>query len=245
MTYTDEILSAYLDGELSDAQRIELDAAVISDLDLKRRLEKLSAVDEYFHQAMDSLAGDDMPDAVLSLLEGPVQTRFQKSGLAPRWIYPLAACFLMIAATGIGYNFGEARSSNQIDLFASKITASSPLYPILETTPSARQISVDKAGNTKMEILLSFASFEGQYCRQFNLEQSGTAFDALACRDETTWHVIAMGLARPQDANIYRTASTQSSPAVEAAVDALIEADAFSPDQEANLIQTQWSTTKP
>ena len=242
MTYTDEILNAYLDGELSDSQRIELDAAVISDIDLKRRLDNLSAVDGYFHQAMDSLAGDDMPKSVLSLLRDPVRTRFQKSGLAPRWIYPLAACFLLIAATGIGYNFGEARSSNQIDLFASKITASSPLYPILETTPSARQVSV---GKTKMEILLSFASFEGQYCRQFNLEQSGTAFDALACRDETAWDVIALGRAKPQDANIYRTASTQSSPAVEAAVDALIEADAFSQDQEANLIQTQWSPTKP
>ena len=242
MIYSDDMLSAYLDNELPEADRLGIERALKADEELRKRVDNLKAVDGLFGRGLDALAGDTIPPEILDLLDSPAPSSSSDQGSKRRWLYPMAACFAVVIAGSIGFGLGSNPSSNEPNphLFASKISPPNELFAVLESSPSAVPVTLGKDDPAKVEVLLSFATQDGQICRQYSITKDGSAFDALACRQANEWQLIALGLSATQDPNVYQTASTAASAAVEAAVDELIDTGPFSREREADLLKSQW-----
>lgn len=245
MNYSDEILGAYIDGELGAAQKQALEDALETDTVLGARLEQLKATDRLFMSGLDALTTSDTPADILNLLvpndanKKRVLLSDHNSKTVNRWL-PLAACFLAAAFMGSGYLLGKNQTDKKPALFAQSITQTHPLFSALETTPSASRISLDEATQLSLEPLLSFNSVDGNTCRQFSVITQSSAYEALACREKNAWKLQAWATSSTIPLENYSTASGTPSPAIEAAIDDLIEGDAMSAEDESHFIRSGW-----
>lgn len=245
MNYSDEILGAYIDGELGAAQKQALDDALETDAVLAVRLEQLRSADRLFINGLEALTRADTPADILDLLK-PTDTDKKAVLLSAhndrtlnRWL-PLAACFLAAAFMGSGYLLGKSQTDKAPLLFTQSITKTHPLFTALETTPSASRISLDEADQLSLEPLLSFKSVDGNTCRQFSVITQSSAYEALACREKNAWKLQAWATSSTVPIENYSTASGTPSPAIEAAIDDLIEGDAMSVEDESHFIRSGW-----
>ena len=71
MSVTDDILSAFLDGELPADQLKRIAKEIDADPALRQRAEALAAPDAILQKAYRTIDDDPMPDAVLALT-GPL-----------------------------------------------------------------------------------------------------------------------------------------------------------------------------
>jgi len=121
------------------------------------------------------------------------------------------------------------------------------LAAALDTAPSGKALAAEAPES--ITPVLSFRSNDGRYCRQYKIQSKALGQTAgLACRsDETngrdgTWRVVVHSESSPHAAQPgeFRPASGSGSPAVDAAVNALIEGDVLEPSDEAELIAKDW-----
>ncbi|MHC4715634.1 MAG: anti-sigma factor family protein [Planctomycetota bacterium] len=100
-----EQLSAYLDGELSDAQARDLEQALQRDPDLSAELDSLRKVSGLVRSLPRARAPEDLADRVLErvergrLLEGTAQERTRPAGW---WLSRLATAAVVLIAVGAG-----------------------------------------------------------------------------------------------------------------------------------------------
>jgi len=102
---TTEQLSAYLDGELSDADRRKLRRAMEADADLSKELRKLQAVRELLGKLPKEQAGDEFVAGVLGRAERRNLIGSSTAPQAPprvRWVRWLASAAVLLIAAGIG-----------------------------------------------------------------------------------------------------------------------------------------------
>lgn len=74
MKTTDELLSAYLDNELSDSQTESLQRALSNDTEMANKLRKMQAADEKLKQAYDQILTEEIPTEVLRLIDNHTNT---------------------------------------------------------------------------------------------------------------------------------------------------------------------------
>lgn len=67
-TFTDEILMAFVDGELDPAQAVEVQLALIADETLAKRIERFRYVRRALRSTYDAVVKEPVPDHLLSLL---------------------------------------------------------------------------------------------------------------------------------------------------------------------------------
>lgn len=244
MHYTDEQLSAFLDGELAKQDLEAIEKALKSDAELARRLEALANVDETLQMVFDPLLEAPVPDRITSLLEQHDKTvqndndkkvvslsehRHKKSG----WHFPAA-----IAASLLAGFFGaqSLNTSGQPVSFPAGMIATGPvnsssaLYAALSEVPSGQS-------QNGIRPVLSFQSTEGHLCREFTAQKSR----ALACHNDQGWTVISQTYA-PDNAQKggYATASSHSTEAFDSLVDSLMKGEVLSVDMEKTLIEKKW-----
>ncbi|WP_298256100.1 hypothetical protein [uncultured Litoreibacter sp.] len=92
-TFSDEDLTAFLDGELTDADTAAIAEAIERDAALALRLEALDAPVSELRPAFDQLL-DDMPDTLAVPSATPPTAR--------RWPTAIAAAFVLAAGMGLG-----------------------------------------------------------------------------------------------------------------------------------------------
>lgn len=100
-----ERLSAYLDGELSDAERARVEAAIEQDPELVRLLAQLRATRKLLHGLDRTSAGEDFVSRVMArverrdLLGGSMEMAAPQARHWTRW---LAAAAVLLVTAGIG-----------------------------------------------------------------------------------------------------------------------------------------------
>lgn len=248
--FTDEQLQAFLDGQLDAEMESAIEDAINADPALVQRLENLP--ETYWHadlvrQAFAPVLQARVPERLiaattsgtgnsvidfdhvrrrLAVAESGENPAFTATGTA--WYWPQ---FTAIAASlAIGALFGYTISDNasmagdDTLVFASAQGSVIPpaLNELLATTPSGR--SVQLAGLGTAEVVLSFRSVDQDLCRQFTLKSNAGVSDALACRANGQWQLVAFGRRTDQIGEM-RAAGGDASPAVTAAVDQIIAGD--------------------
>lgn len=105
MTQYEEKLSAFLDGELSEVEAAEIEAALAVDPDLVAELEALMVADGVAKEAFAEVLDDPVPMELAAAIQGAPVGTAANSPEAPRgysgWFAAALAC-VMLAVGGIG-----------------------------------------------------------------------------------------------------------------------------------------------
>lgn len=221
MTVTDEMLTAYVDGELPEAQRLLVDSAVAADPALFERLEQhrrlrarvfgafAGVIDE---PVPERLVAAGAPSNVVSLRRGP-----------PVWA-AIAASLVVGVFAGL-----SLPKLSERPMIGSDLTAHGELAEALD-----KQLA-SAPTDSAVRVGLSFRS-QGGYCRTF----SEASVAGLACREGDGWRV-RMAVAQDGGASSdYRMAGSETPPQVLEAAQALMVGEPLGAAAEAAAQAKGW-----
>lgn len=203
MELNDELLCAYLDGELDETARTQLTRALETDAGGRVRLERMRVADARLRREMPPQsrpASDPIADFIRRHEAGAAVAMPARR----RWIVPGA-----IAAAAATITFAVLFSSRGVPPVDSY--AEGALQAALETRPGG------VAGGAPVAIVMTLRTRDGTLCRLFE-SRTGTAAEGLACRDEAGWKIVAW------DATVFRGEGYKTagaSPMLDAAMDRL------------------------
>lgn len=230
MNISDETLSAYLDGELSRQQSAEVEDALGADPALADRLAALASVDELVRARAGAVASAPMPGSVTRLLQPDnvvSMAWWRRAGQQVREHAALAAALALL----VGFSAGQLLPGAAPGSDGSWQQAAARLDGAVSGE------SVDVGGDTRLLSRFTFRDQQGRYCRQFLLESPDQASENVACRSGEGWERIATvqssGIA--QD---YQPAS--GAHLLDSTLDELMQGQALSLEEEAELIREQW-----
>jgi hypothetical protein len=194
---TDDMLMAYVDGELSEAKRLLVDSAVASDPALFERLEKHRRLRARMSGAFTGVLEEPVPERLIAAAKpsNVVSLADRRRG-PPAW-----AAIAATLVVGVVAGLAVPRSQPVI---GSDLAAHGELATALD-----KQLASAPSGDVRVG--LSFKTANG-YCRTFS--QAEVA--GLACREGAGWKV-RMAVAKEEGAGAYRMAASTPAPVLEAA----------------------------
>lgn len=239
---SDDKLHAYLDGEVTDAQRQRIEALAARDENVRARLERLRALAATLKSAYpDPVSGDErFARIVKDGFRGRERARFTRA--APRdWRQSAVAAIALGAIMG-GGGYWLGQSSATGDSMGSIITAKpgSDLFAALETTPSGAIARVAESQTVKP--ILSFQTANGDYCREVELDIANASSVGIACRRDDAWRWITLvaASAPPSTADGYATVGEGASVIIERTFKDLQSGDPLSPAEERAVMASGW-----
>ncbi len=220
----DEVLGAYIDGELGPDQRGEVERLIEQNAGARIRLERLRGGDAALRRIFANERPEGGSDKLAELVRRGWPVRSSKrtfvigAGIA-------AACLLGV----IGGRLTLPPQSGP------GMHLSSGMLAILENVPSGKSVAVDGGA---MEVALSFRSDSGDACRQYRTVSAQQEVEAVACRDGGVWRIAVQ--AATDESQGYRTAA--ASDPIAAAVARMGGASVLDGGEEQALIASRWQT---
>jgi hypothetical protein len=240
---TDEMLSAYLDGETDAETSARIERAVGETPELAARLEAMSRGDDLLRDAADGLLGQT-PPAMARALQAPaapevvtLRPRASRPAISPQWMQLAAAGVAALVIGGVGGSMLTPQPQALVSGSTAGLTANAQLAEALSTARSGQDAAV---GGAAMKVSLSFRARDGRLCRQFALTgpQAGSA--GVACRDAGSWRIEGWTSARGAPATGYRTAGGPDQAAIAVIADGLGVAEPLDADGETRAIKAGW-----
>lgn len=239
MKITDEILSAFIDAQLPEAQMEQVREAIALDETLAERLADLAMVDPMVKAYYQDIDQRPVPEATLRLLEEDAPTAkiiaFASWRKVQQQVQQHAAAWVFIALLA-GYGL------SQFDIISG--TAPEPSSTLASQTSSfdlnlgeqlERQASGQRIAltdNQALSIRLSFYNQEGDLCRQYGLESDSQMSENISCRQQGEWQQVAsVNLPKDKTGDAqYQTASGGS--ALDSVLDSMMKGSGLTLVQE-------------
>jgi hypothetical protein len=245
MTFSDETLSAYADGELDAATRAAVEAAMASDPQLAQRIAKYRALRARLQQAFAPVVAEPVPERLLASARGASARQrpsnvieLQKQPRA-RWSWPQWGA--MAASLVIGALLGPLLLRSPTGN-APVDTRSGPMlaHGMLERALSEQLASTQPAA-APVQVGVSFRARSGAYCRTFVMHDE-SQLAGLACRERSAWRVetLARTDSGPTGAGL-RPAGSALPPAVAGTLDELIAGEPLDAAAEAAARARGWN----
>ena len=248
MSFSDEVLMAYADGELDARIRTEVEIAIAADPEVARRVAAHAALRQMLRKGFEGVLDEAVPDRLLAAARAAPDTqqhsrllRF-KGRTAPRFGLPqwtsLAASFVL---GGLILHLGYVwYTSGPLSDHDGRILASGVLAQAL-----SNQLAIDQTTSSPVRIGVSFRSKGGSYCRTFHLREKHV-LAGLACRQDENWklEMLAPGETSGGDQSEYRQASSSMPAAVAQAVGAVIDGEPLDAQAEADARTHLWRTPR-
>lgn len=202
MEPNDELLCAYLDGELDSATRAEADQALARDPGARLRLERMRRADARLREAFplqNTAADDALAARILAFTPaGEASTADGATGVAAsstvtplrkpaevvlprRRTLRLAALAAAVSAVAVGYVLRMGGSP--------EATAMTAFNAALDRAASGEPV---QAGAVAVQPVLSFRAADGRYCRVYEQRAGTETSEGLACREASGWQVLAL-----------------------------------------------------
>jgi putative zinc finger protein len=249
----DARLSAYLDGELSEADMAELEALIAGDGTVAVRLEALAFAKDEFEASAREI--DDVPmSASLTALVQGLEDRTRQAGKADNVVaFPLRrrvgrfvadhraiAASVAVAAGIMSLMTAIPAQVADVDELSGTYYADSEMGQVFEATASGTVVEV--ADGLSATPRFTFASGE-DYCRVVDVASAETQGRLVACRIENVWRVAAAtygsAAGRSPDAP-YRTASAAGAKSIEDFLDVAMSDAPLGLEAEAELMEFGW-----
>lgn len=254
MSFSDEDLSAYLDGAAPAALRAAIDDARTHDDVLERRLNALSRVDEAVRAAYGPIALEPVPTRVAMTLQprrpeslitrlGSWMTELSAGSGAPITRRVTAFAMTAIAAFLAGVTAISVKPSTpSTSMLDGYIRADHPLHGVFERQPSGARVVLGGVNETEATPLLTFQSVSGEYCREIQTQTSAGSMLIVGCRGERAWRIVVAEQTEVSASSetLFATASGDAGAAVAQVLDSLVEGDALSRTDEELLISRGW-----
>lgn len=240
MTFEEETLIAYADGELDAATRAAIEAAVASDPQLAHRIAQHRALRARLHAAFEPVLEERVPERLLASLHGTAAGARADNVVSlrpqPRWSWPQWGA--MAASVVLGILLGALLlrpSGGPIDTRGGQMLASGALARAL-----SEQLASTATPGAPVEVGVSFRAKSGSYCRSFVLHAGGS-LAGLACHEQAAWQVLALAPAEARGAlGSYRQAASALPPSVARALDDLIAGEPLDAAGEAAARARGW-----
>lgn len=233
MKISDEMLFAYVDGELDAGGCAAVESAMASDPEVARRVERQQALREGLRAAFAGVLEEPVPDRLIAAartapagasradrststsakvtdLDNARAARTSRTGKAPRrWSLPVWGAMAASLALGaiVTYLVLRAPGSAPFSAVDGRLVAQAGLERALTNRLSSRQGTQEP-----IHVGVSFLARSGEYCRSFVL-RDGKGIAGLACRDGDTWAVEMLARQTPAGTDgDYRPAGTEIPP---------------------------------
>lgn len=261
VSFSDERLIAYLDGELAPELMRDFDQALARDSELQERVRQLRESGALVRQAFDAPLYQEVPARLLAAIErasapegqvvdlasAPSDRRFSRSaGWGMALAASIALCIGLLGGTQLGGLIGNGTSSDDSYALALGAVPDRILRTALDTKPSGTSISWQGQESKvlgEIKPLLTFRDVDGRYCREYQVVAGDGSTSALgmSCRQgDGQWRGVLTIAAAMQPDGAYVPASRASSDALDAAVDDLMSGIPLSQAEEATLIGNGW-----
>ncbi|MDB6162212.1 MAG: hypothetical protein JWO04_5918 [Gammaproteobacteria bacterium] len=250
MTFSDDILMAYADGELDLGTRAQVEDAIAADPEIARRVAAHQALRNTLRSGFDKVLDEPVPDHLIAAARAtsrvrsenrvvvPLRPRRARTFALPSWAWPrwgaIAASFVLGALV---WHFGTGwYSSGPVIERDGQLLAAGALDKAL-----SNQLASAQPAQTPVQIGVSFRSKDGNYCRTFQLREH-TSLAGLACRDQDKWRLeaLAQGEGSPGAHSDFRPAGSALPPAIAQAVDQEIDGEPLNAEAEARARTNQW-----
>lgn len=206
LRFSDIQLSAFLDAALPEPDMELIRQALTEDDALVNRLAELAMVDTLVEQCYRQIDNQPLPAELQALAQQHSNTDnvvpFRRIKQAARqWQLQAAAVALVSLITVFSLTNRQATDSLQAGTDAWQRVSD-----VLQRQPSGKDYVVADVTVTPR---LSFISNNGQFCRQYGLQQNGAGSEHIACRSQNQWQLEASADTGPTvtDSSGYQTAS--------------------------------------
>lgn len=261
MSWTDEELMAYADGELDPERRAALGEALEHDALLRERVRTFASQRQRLSAAFAGVLEEPVPDRLTALLQAggtaaPAATpevvdlaaeRERRAVRPPaatntaswRQWGGMAASLALGVALGMQIDRPGTGTGNEalVSDAGGRIVASGPLARALDSALSSNATALS-AGSVVVPV--SFIDKDGQYCRAFSTDRVA----GLACREASRWTLQTTTTAERatsgEATGQMRQASSALPRAVLEAVDARIAGNTLSTAQEQQARDRGW-----
>jgi len=221
MTFDDETLMAFADGELDEVTAKRVARAALEDTDVAARVAMFRSSRTLVSGAMKPL--DEAVPAGLSLsvaamIERDREARARDASVssaypvnvvslgdrrtqrsrAPAWLMPMAAMLVLAIGGAGGYFFGSSLGPQVPVEFAS--IDDPDIIQALSEIPSGKAMDVPGTGRT-IEPVLSFRLEDGTLCREYTLKgPDAKGVVSIACLEQDRWTThLLMAATRPEE----------------------------------------------
>lgn len=242
MTFDDETVMAYVDGELEPPARAALETAMATDAQLAQRVQAQRALRARLQRAGAAVLDEPVPERLLSAARGaraPATVLPLPRARQPgrRWSWPQWSA--IAASLVVGALFGPLllrSSAGPVTTRDGRVLAAGALAQAL-----SQQLASTQTADAAVRIGLSFRSRGGAYCRSFVL-RTPSPLAGVACREPDAWRMQVLATAATgAAAGGYRPAAAAMPAAVTQAVDALIAGEPLDAAAEAAARSRAWS----
>ena len=246
----DDTLQAYVDGELDAASAARIDAALVHDEVLARRVRQARAVRAQLHAAFAPVLDEPVPARLSALLQprsmqaaipatplvmpaGRHGTGTPRRRTARRWFVPGAALAASVALLAVAL-WWWLPGGDLVRMQGGQPFAAGALNRALD-----RVLASEPDADAPVAVGLSFPGNAGRICRTFVL-RSPPAQAGLACHESAGWALPVLGAAPPPEGGELRQAASALPPAVQAAVDTRLRGNVFDAQQERAARDAGW-----
>ena len=261
MTFDDNTLIAYLDGQLPEADYGPLEQALQHDQALRTRLQALADGSELARRAFDAVLLDPVPPQLIAAIWREPDPRAratpsravspQPTGLlawlgrtSGRRAWPaLASVAVLGLGVAIGWQLLAPSGDVRWALREGAPVTDEALSLALEVSPSGRVL---RTAGGAVEILASFEQAGGGHCREFNRSSPRGTRDELgiACRNAQGDWQLELLVAEDREASDgqarYQTASDQQHDRADAFLRDRAQGQPLDDSEEQTLIERGW-----
>lgn len=254
---TDEMLSAWLDSALDEADSRRVEQALEEDPRLNRRLARMMRNDRRLRRHFQSEVARPVPQDIAAMLE-PASEPTAPGSISVferlrNWVAPssplqLASALAVVAAVGVGVVVmtdgtgpGDAPQPDATLAWATPSTDAA-LQDFLDSQPSGRP---EVVGDDMRGIVdLSFEHADGRYCRQYRvaLSERRGGVAGIACRTDSGWQaeLVQRVDAPVGGTDMFHAAGGQVASAVDYYIVDNMAGDVLVGDSELEVIERNW-----
>ncbi|GAC1453332.1 MAG: anti-sigma factor [Steroidobacteraceae bacterium] len=245
MTFSDETVMAYADGELDEATRAAVELAMVGDPDLARRVARERGLRAQLRREFDPTLAEPVPERLLAAARGGSAAKPDTDNVITlkrrpvrQWAWPQwgAIAASLVLGVLIAPLLRREPAHETLAMRDGKLMVSGALRAAL-----TEQLASTQPAPAPVRVGLSFRSRNGDYCRTFTLHEQG-AVAGVACRDRDSWRIEALAATRPASSGSgeYQPAASAMPAGVERAVSELIVGEPLDAKAEAAARDSGW-----
>lgn len=220
----DELVIAYVDGELDSDARTRFETKLAADPALAAKVARHRRLAQEVNATYAAVLTEPAPPHLVAVATAANDMGARRAG-APAWAG-------IAASLAVGFVVGGLLWPKSEPLVASD-------EGLLAKGRLAQALSVQLAGEPgPVQIGLSFKTAEGRYCRTFQSAPDHLA--GLACREGEGWVARTVTSWRPRPRTAYRMAGDDTPAEIVATVDALIAGQALDAAAERDARGRGW-----
>lgn len=236
MAIDDDMLMAFVDGEIDEVSRARIERAAAEDPALQARLEQQQRLRATLAAHYGPTAEEEVPERFRAMLETNV---VPLAASKPRMARPLWQSLAALAATLVlGLAVGRtmlAPGAGPIAVEGGTMVARGDLAQALDT-----QLASAQPQGAATHIGVTFANNDGRACRTFDSQAAA----GIACRNDTGWQVMMTAAGSGGQQSDYRQAGS-GNPLVLQAAQEMMAGEPYDEAAERRARDSGWRRAAP